>query len=197
MPLPSLVAIVHEILARVLVPGDTAIDATVGHGYDTCVLAELVGTAGRVFGFEVQAHALASAARRLDGAGLSTRVTLVQTGHEHLGDWIRAHQPGLRPRAVVFNLGYLPGGDKAVTTRSETTLAALEAALDLLAPGGLLIVVVYPGHEAGQNEADAVLAWASMLPPERVEVARYQPMNRRATPPFLIVAELLESRRWT
>lgn len=191
MPLTKLVSLVHEMLGRVVVAGDAAIDATVGHGHDTCTLAELVGPSGRVFGFDIQEPALASAARRLADAGLANRVTLVPLGHERLGEWLREHHPTLRPRAAVFNLGYLPRGDKSLTTRPETTIPALDAALDVLAPGGRLFVVVYPGHEGGQREADAVLDWAMSLPSDRAEAAWYQPTERRSTPPLLIAAERL------
>jgi 16S rRNA C1402 N4-methylase RsmH len=191
MPLTKLVKLVHEMLGRVLVAGDAAIDATVGRGQDTCVLAELVGPTGRVIGFDLQEDALASATRRLDAAGLTDRVTLVSSGHEHLAEWLREHHPEIRPRAVVFNLGYLPRGDKSITTRPETTIPALDAALDVLAPGGRLFVVVYPGHEGGQREADAVLDWAMNLPSDRAEAAWYQPTERESTPPLLIAAERL------
>lgn len=53
-------------------------------------------------------------------------------------------------RLVAFNLGYLPGGEKQVITRSETTLLALEAAKRILAPGGLISIVVYLGHPGGR-----------------------------------------------
>ena len=61
------------------------------------------------------------------------------------------------PQAVVFNLGWLPGAAHAVTTRTETTLAAVTAAAELVAPGGIVTVCIYPGHEEGQRELAALL----------------------------------------
>ena len=64
-----------------------------------------------------------------------------------------AHVPG-QVRAVVFNLGWLPGGDHAITTHWETTREAVEKALSLLLPLGVLVVCVYPGHAEGARERD-------------------------------------------
>lgn len=53
-------------------------------------------------------------------------------------------------RLVAFNLGYLPGGDKTIITKSETTHLALEAAKRILKAGGLISLVVYVGHPGGR-----------------------------------------------
>lgn len=136
-----------------------AIDATAGNGHDTVFLAGLVGPAGRVVGFDLQAAAIESAQNRLRHAGLLERVSLHTVGHENMEDLIGPPE-NLRPvTAVMFNLGYLPGGDKRLTTRTETTLHALEAAARLLAPGGVLSVVGYTGHPGGGAETAAVQGW--------------------------------------
>lgn len=149
----------HVALASVLSPGDVAVDATAGNGHDTRFLARAVAPAGRVHAFDVQPAALAATRARLASAGLSDLVTLHHTGHERM---LEALPEGLSGavRAVVFNLGYLPGsGDKAVMTRPETTARALTAARALLAPGGLISVLVYRGHPGGPEEAAAVRVW--------------------------------------
>ena len=159
---PPLTRLAHRRLAEVLAPGDAAIDATAGNGHDTLFLAQAVGAAGEVHAFDVQAAALAASATRLDAAGVRERVTLHHAGHETM----LARLPALRGRvaAITFNLGYLPGGDHALTTLPATTLAALEQALALLRPGGLLSVLAYRGHPGGQEEAEAVAAWLAERP---------------------------------
>ena len=72
-----------------------------------------------------------------------------------------------RPQAAMFNLGYQPVGDKSVITRPVTTLIALASVLDLVAPGGVITVVLYPGHEGGRVETEAVLSWARAVPADR------------------------------
>ncbi len=153
-----LTVLAHARLAQMLAPGDIAIDATAGNGHDTLFLARQVGPAGRVHAFDIQARALAATRERLAAASLTGRVTLYQAGHEQMRERL---PPGLdgQVAAVTFNLGYLPGGDHALVTRPDTTLAALDQAVTLLRPGGLLSVLVYRGHAGGQEEAEAVAGW--------------------------------------
>jgi predicted methyltransferase len=186
--LPPILAQAREWIKLVLEPGDMAVDATIGNGHDTAFLAERVGPAGRVVGFDVQASALAETARRLRQAGLEDRVELVRRGHEEMAAWFAEFAPRARPRAVMFNLGYQPGADRSVITRPETTVAALNAALQWTAPGGVITVVVYPGHEGGQAEADAVLEWARIVPGHRAAVATYRFLNPRRPAPLLVAA---------
>ena len=181
---------VHAALAEALAEGDVAVDATVGNGHDTAFLATRVGARGRVYGFDVQPDALAAARRRLAAAGLDGRVTLFHQGHEHLAHALPADVHG-RVRAVAFNLGYLPGSDKAVVTRPATTLAALEAAVGVLAPGGLVTAVVYEGHAGGAEEGAAVYAWACALAPGAFNVVAFRPLNRRGRPPWALAIERL------
>ncbi|MEZ5301070.1 MAG: class I SAM-dependent methyltransferase [Verrucomicrobiales bacterium] len=119
----------HLIQAQIVRPGDIALDATAGNGHDTLFLAGLVGEGGRVFAFDVQEAARAQTMARLGGAGLAERVTFCLQNHADLAAALPADPP---LRAAMFNLGYLPGSDKAVATRPGDTLAAIRAALALL-----------------------------------------------------------------
>jgi len=185
--LPALAAS-HHFIRQAVKPGDVAVDATVGNGHDTCLLAELVGPAGRVYGFDIQPLALSRAAERLAEKGLSGRVQLCPAGHERLKEHLPEECRG-NVRAVMFNLGYLPGSDKTVKTKAETTVSALAAALDVLAPGGIITVVIYTGHPEGKTEQEAVYEWASRLDQRHVQVAVYQFLNQVGNPPSLLVIE--------
>ena len=145
-----------ERVAEVIVSGDRAVDATMGNGWDTLFLAEMVGEEGRVFGFDVQEAALVSTRKKLVKAELLERCELFERGHEEMAKVV---PDGVG--AVMFNLGYLPYADKEITTRRETTSRALAAAAMLLRAGGILTVICYRGHPGGQEEAAAVLAWAA------------------------------------
>jgi predicted methyltransferase len=157
-PRRPLTALAQQRLAAVICAGDLAVDATVGNGHDTLFLARQVGPDGHVWGFDVQQQALAATARQLLEHRLTDRVTLVHGGHELLSETLPASARG-QLAAVMFNLGYLPGSDKRVTTLPRTTLAALAAARDQLRSGGLLSVLAYRGHAGGQQEAQAVAGW--------------------------------------
>lgn len=163
--MPPRISLVKEaqrhIAASLPTPG-IAIDATVGNGYDTLFLAHQVGPTGTVYGFDIQDAALNSATTRLKSAGLLNRVKLIQACHANMADHIDPHQYG-QINTVMFNLGYLPGHDKAVITRTDTTLAALDAALGLIVIGGTISIIAYPGHTGGNLETKVVAAWCSHM----------------------------------
>lgn len=160
------------------------VDATCGNGKDTLLLAELVGTSGKVWAFDIQPEALARAQQCLSEAGLATQVTLLACGHENLAT---AVPPPVA--AVVFNLGWLPGSDRRIITRPATTLPALEGALQILNKGGLLLITCYPGHAGGDRETDAVLAWAADLKPQQCHVWRAGQLNVSQSAPFCLLIQ--------
>lgn len=197
---PALTRIVpwaQALLIPVLTRGALAVDLTAGSGRDTLFLFEQVGPAGCILSFDVQPAALQQTAELLTAAGAavhrhppaavlsprSSGVHLFPLGHEKLATVLDA-----APAAIVANLGYLPGGDPTVTTRSASTLAALEQSCTLLAKGGRLAAVAYPGHPGGAAEALAVESFFAALDPAGWEVLRIAVPNRTAVP-FLLLAE--------
>lgn len=177
------VPLAHHFLRDRLQAGELAVDATCGNGQDTLLLADLVGSDGRVWAFDLQAEALARTGERLAAAGLQQRVQLVHAGHERLAEFVLAPL-----QAVVFNLGYLPAGDKSVVTTAATTIVALEQASNLLKSGGVLLIAVYTGHDEGA-EWEAVQNWAAGLHPHSFNVWQMRQLNRGGSAPFLVVAE--------
>lgn len=148
----------HSFWEEVLQEGDNVIDATCGNGKDTLRLARLsVGRSvcSQLIGLDIQERALERTRERL-----MEGLTVGELGRIHLYQQSHAIFPPLAYelpiRLVVYNLGYLPGGDKGVTTRVETTLRSLEAARDLVQAGGLITVTCYPGHPEGAREEEAV-----------------------------------------
>lgn len=184
--LSGAVQLAHFFLRERLKPGDRAVDATCGNGHDTLLLARLVGAEGRVWAFDIQEEALTATEERLAEAGCRERVALVHGGHERLAEVVT--EP---VRAVVFNLGFLPGAPRETVTTPETTLAALEQAAELLLPGGIITVAVYTGHAGGADEGSAVEAWGAALAPGRFNVWRCRQGNRSGAAPYLMVVERL------
>lgn len=182
----SLVQKAHAALSEILADGDIAIDATVGNGHDTLFLARKVGERGTVYGFDIQEAALDTAYRRLQEEGLERRVSLYHAGHEVMAVVLPESVHG-RVKAVMFNLGYLPGGDKQRTTGLNTTVAALEQALLLLAAGGVISVLAYTGHPGGREEAEAVKGWARALSPEYCQVDIAVPPSKSGTAPEWVI----------
>jgi len=186
MNLPNALTYSHTLLNEIVGPGATVVDATVGQGHDTIFLANLVGKTGRVIGFDIQQAALDETAQQLMLTGLGAQVALHATGHEHVADYLAADES---VTAAVFNLGYLPGGDKSVITHPATTLTAVEAILPHLPRGGRIILVVYAGHPGGQTERNAVVDFCQQLPQKTYQVLQYGFINQVHTPPFLLAIE--------
>jgi SAM-dependent methyltransferase len=178
------VPLCHHFLEQRIRPGDLVVDATCGNGQDTLLLAELVGACGRVWAFDIQGDALVRTAQRLAAAGLEGRVELLQAGHERLGELVAGPL-----RVVVFNLGYLPAGDRQIRTQPETTLSALGQAAELLAPGGLLLLAVYTGHDGGMEEWGTVQGWCAGLDPKRFNAWQARQLNRSEAAPFVVLVE--------
>ena len=176
----------HTLLTEILQPGDHAIDATMGNGYDTLFMAELVGKTGHVYSFDIQPAALQSTKEKLAEQALTDRVSLYLQGHEALGNVVAPEQP---IKAGIFNLGYLPKSDKAIITLPETTKIAMEEILKRLAPRGRMIIVVYYGHEGGKSELDMVQQFCQRLPQDQYNVLNYQFINQKNNPPILYCVE--------
>ena len=173
-----------DVLRRALQPGDVAVDATMGNGRDTQFLCELVGEAGHVYAFDVQGEAVERTRERLAQAGLLPRATLLLAGHETMREHVKES-----PNAVMFNLGWLPGAAHAVTTKVETTLQAVAAACEMIVPGGVVTVCVYPGHEEGQRELEALLAFASSLPVREYNVLGSRFLNAAPNTPQMLLIQ--------
>lgn len=157
----------HEAVRRVVQAGETVVDATMGNGHDTLLLAKLVGPEGRVIGIDLQEVALELTRGLLLEHGIEDgRVELVWGSHAELDRVLRGPVA-----AVMFNLGYLPGGDHAFTTRKESTLAALEQGWRALREGGVITAACYRGHPGGREEAEAISAWAAALVGAEIEIS--------------------------
>ena len=173
-------SMVHEFLRRTVKPGDFCIDATAGKGRDTALLCRLTGDAGRVLAFDIQEAAVAQTKALLAAEGLTAEV--IRDSHANMERYAVAETVD----CVVFNFGRLPGGDPSIFTRSDTSVAALEAALRLLKSGGVIAIALYYGGANGYGERDAVMTWLETLDDRKFSVLRCDWANRRNDPPVPI-----------
>lgn len=181
------------LMEKTVQEGDVVIDCTVGNGYDTKFLAKLVGPTGRVIGFDVQQAAINNTIERLEKHQLLNRVQLHKCGHENLLTVIEQTDKSLvgKVAGAIFNLGYLPGSDKTIVTKAETTIAAIEQLLTVLARQAIIVLVVYHGHEEGIKERDQLLTYAKQLDQTVAHVLKYEFINQKNMPPFIIAIEKL------
>lgn len=162
--------------------GDTAADFTMGNGYDTLFLSKTVGENGKVYAFDIQPDALINTQKRLSDSAAPENYVLINDSHHNLKKYID------RPiKAGMFNLGYLPGGDKSITTKRETTLTAVRDAISMLAPDGILLIAIYPGHEEGDIEGQLVGEMLEQLDRKKYCCVRFRIINSPTSSYFYIV----------
>ena len=179
----DLVGLHKHFIMEHIVEGDTVVDFTMGNGNDTLFLSKAVGTEGRVYAFDIQEEALTSTREHLIANGAPENYTLICASHHRVKEFVK--EP---IKAGMFNLGYLPrSGKKAVTTMRETTMPAVEAAIELLAPDGVLIVAIYPGHEEGALEGEMLREYFSTLSKYRICPSEFKILNSPTSPYFFLV----------
>ena len=173
-------SMVHEFLKQHVRPGAFCIDATAGKGRDTALLCRLAGDTGRVLAFDIQEEAVSQTKALLAAEGLTAQVIL--DSHANMEQYAQAGTVD----CVVFNFGRLPGGDPAVFTRAESSVAAIGAGLRLLKPGGVMAIALYYGKENGYGERDAVLQYLKTIDDKTFSVLCCEWSNRRGEPPMPI-----------
>ena len=187
----SLVNAAHNLIRDVLHTGAIAVDATVGNGHDTLFLVEQVSPSGRVFGFDIQLAAIESTRAKVGShcnvSQLPDRLTLIQASHADMSDKIPAHYHG-NISAIMFNLGYLPGGDKSIITRTDSTVTALNSASRILSSNGIITVLAYPGHQGGDLETDQVKNWCEQLDEDQFKISIiYSSENKESAPKLFAI----------
>ncbi len=160
------------------------VDATMGNGKDTLMLCELVGESGSVVAFDVQPQAVANTQVRIDEAGYSARCRLICDGHQNVIKYINYPLD-----AAVFNLGWLPGANREITTMVKTTLKAVSALMQLIKKGGIITICAYPGHEEGTNELNALKSFLEALDSKQWSVLHKAYINQPNCPPQLFVLQ--------
>ncbi len=181
----NVLAITHHFAEKAVSKGDTVIDATMGNGHDTLFLSRLVGENGKVYAFDIQKQAVESTKSLLEKEG-ARNAELIMSGHQNMEQYV---SEGVS--AVMFNLGYLPGGDHSVGTLAETTILALESAMRLIKKGGVITVGVYYGGDSGFDEKNSVMEYIADIDFKKFTVLTLDYKNRPNCPPIAVIIEKL------
>lgn len=166
----------HHIIKNFSYKFDIAVDATLGNGYDTDFLSK---NFSKVYSFDIQECAV----NTYESKNINN-VILINDSHEDFSKNINE-----KVDCIMYNLGFLPGGDKNITTKCQSTLMSLESSLNIIDKGGLITIALYRGHEEGKREESAVISFTQNLPKEKYGVMLHSFINRNNTAPFLIVIE--------
>lgn len=176
----------HSYWERIVQPGDLVIDATCGNGRDTLKLCQLALPKGHVYALDIQKEALEAAKNYL--LEYLSEIQFILGCHSVFPAEIKP----LSVKLIVYNLGYLPGGNKTVTTQLDTTLESLRQAMSLVMPGGAISLTCYPGHAEGAKEEKAILDYVSTLSPQEWSVCHHRWINRHEAPSLLLLQRALQ-----
>lgn len=169
------------------------VDGTLGNGHDLGFIINTFPTIEKAYGFDIQLDAIQSAIKRLSPPPDGLTLNLIHDSHLNL----TKHIPlDLKVDLFIYNLGYLPGGDKSITTQVNTVIESLECALQYLKIKSVMSIVCYPGHESGKIELDGILQWARKLNQKTYTVTHHQFINQVNHPPELIIIQQTSDRRF-
>ena len=178
------IKISRDIISRNIKEGSICVDCTVGNGNDTLLLAHIVGDTGKVYGFDIQKIAIEITSQKLRDKNLTGNTTLIEDSHENILDYIKEPVD-----LFIYNLGYLPKGDKSIKTNEISTIKSLRASLKLLKDNGIILITCYTGHDGGMLEKNAIEAFLVKLDQGEFNVLKYDFLNQKNYPPILYCVE--------
>lgn len=166
----------HFIINNFLENKSVAIDGTLGNGFDTDFLSD---NFEKVYSFEIQKESCEKYKERN-----KKNVEIINDSHHLFNNYVKGSVD-----CIMYNLGFLPGGDKGITTMHTTSLESIQCGLDLLNSGGIMTICIYKGHDEGQIEESCILKYLSNLTKSKYGVMSHNYLNRSETAPLLVVIE--------
>lgn len=155
-----------------------AVDFTCGHGFDTLFLAKHFN---HVYAFDIQKEAILDSKERCKEYD---NITFINESHEHVLKYVKKMDVG------IFNCGYLPNGDKTITTNSSTVIPTLKNAFTILEKQGIIIIVLYPGFEHGKQEAREIEEYVSKLSSKQFDVVKFTLLNKNNAPYIIKIVKM-------
>ena len=174
---------VHSLIKEKIESDFLCIDATLGNGYDTLFLLKNLKENGFVFGFDIQNDAIKNTKKLLKNKNFS-KYKLIEDSHVNFEKYIKE-----KIDLVVYNLGYLPGGDKTITTKSKSTLKSIKSAMDILKKHGMIFITAYPGHNEGQNELNLMKNYFKTVDQRNFNIVKLDFYNQVNKPPVIFIIE--------
>ena len=176
------VSLSHLYVNMVVKPGDVCVDATAGNGHDTLFLSNLVGEKGLVYSFDIQEQAIQSTRKRLERFAKNENVRQIHDSHAKVTQYVKESIT-----CMMFNLGYLPGGDHSFTTRFDSTKSAIMGGLSLLRNGGIICICAYWGDDQCLAECEELTSFLRELDDTQCEVLLHDYINEGNCPPKFFV----------
>ena len=168
--------IAHYIIETFLENKNTAIDGTLGNGHDTDFLAERFK---EVYTFDIQEEACTNYTQKK-----KENVKVIHSSHDLFQEYVDK-----KVDCIMYNLGFLPGGDKNITTKSETSLKSINTGLNLLNSGGIMTICLYRGHDEGKREENIIIPYLKEIDKSVYGVMYHSFLNRNKKSPVLVIIE--------
>ncbi len=171
-----------KLLKEKIDKNSVVIDATCGNGNDTLFLAKT--SAKKVYSFDIQKIAIERTEKLLEENELLSKCKLILDSHANFDNYVEDEF-----QAVIFNLGYLPNANHDITTNGKITKLTIEKMLKRISVGGIIVVVIYWGHQNGILEKEILCSYFETLNQKNIEVLQYQFINQKNNAPFLVALE--------
>lgn len=160
------------------------VDGTLGNGYDSLKLLQRINT-GFLYAFDIQDIAINNSKALFKKYKINeNNYEIIQDSHENIDKYIKSYLD-----FAILNLGYLPGGNKDIVTKSSSTLEFIYYVLDNLVHGGVLVIVLYPGFEAGRIEKEEIIEQLKTLNQQKYNVLYSTFINQKKNPPEVLFIE--------
>jgi len=176
----KIIEFIHSNINRKINNNSICVDMTIGNGHDTLFMAS---KAKFTYGFDIQELAINNTTKLLEDNNI-TNYKLILDSHSNIDKYINDMVD-----IFAYNLGYLPTGNKNITTMVESTINSLIKALDLLNEKGMIVLAVYEGHDEGKKESNALYDFVTKLDQKEYDVVIYRFVNQINNPPYAIIIE--------
>lgn len=182
----------HQLLEETInrFPSGLFIDATLGNGLDSYFILNNNKFKGRLLSFDIQARAILNSCERINQLHtIPASYQLIHASHDTLLNYLDVDD---QIHGAIFNLGYLPGGNHQITTRSQSTLNALQQIMSKLVRKGRVLIVIYSGHPEGQVEKEQLLNYLKTIDQQAYHIYHYHALNQKNNPPELLAIERIK-----
>lgn len=161
------------------------VDMTCGNGHDTERLLKEYSPKF-LYSFDIQEKAREKTFERL-GIKSDDEISnfkFILDNHANLKSYIKE-----KVDLAIYNLGYLPSGDKTITTNSNDVISSFSSLINLLNDGAFVFMTLYTGFEQGKQEAEKVLSYLENLPQREFNIIKHEFINQKNNPPCFVAIE--------
>lgn len=161
------------------------VDGTLGNGFDSLKILSKLSNKGTLYSFDIQKEAILKSEKLINSASLRNKnYHLICDSHENVREYVKETID-----FFILNLGYLPGGDKSITTDYNSVSKFLKNIKYITNEGGVGIIVFYPGHESGKIELDNISEILTNYDQKCYNILEIKFINQKNNPPQIILIE--------